>query len=466
MVTVPRLTEQTVAPRASGVPFQDPSAPSAAFGTPIADAAGQQLSEFSGMLAEAQDRIHRRQAAVNRAKIRGEIREQMQADFTAEMTAGTAFGAPNALEAYSAIQRERVESAVAEHASQYGEESALMLREAFESDLSNLVMSGAQAGVEAGKAAISREIDVFVRRQGAMAFADPGSLMDRFADIDQEILTQYGDALTPEEEMSIIENARATVVESAANHFIVRGDFNSAEAVLNNPVAVDNLSADRGRNIRSTIANGRHQAAIRAAQRPRAPTTVEVAMAAARGEEWALQTWEVMNPTEEPDDQTSIPTNLALLRGQLGVTTGHRLVDDMTPEEAQNFYLSATDNQAAQQIDPLMMLMAAQNPELASMVQAGESLEDRRERIFGTGGESAAQQLGPVAPPVAGESQPQQQQQEATEPEAPAPEVAPDIQAMSDAEIQQFILEMDVNGLPQSEVEALLRELERRGLNE
>lgn len=466
MVTVPRLTEQTVAPRASGVPFQDPSAPSAAFGTPITDVAGQQLSEFSGMMAEAQDRIHRRQAAVNRAKIRGETREQMQADFTAEMTAGTAFGAPNTLEAYSNLQRERVEEAVAQHASQYGEESALMLREAFESDLSNLVMSGAQAGVEAGKAAISREIDVFARRQGAMAFADPGSLMDRFADIDQEILTQYGDALTPEEEISIIENARATVVESAANHFVVKGDFNSAEAVLNNPVAVDNLSADRARSIRSTIANGRHQAAIRSAASRRAPTTVEVAMAVARGEDWALKTWEVMNPTEEPDDQTSIPTNLALLRGQQGVETGHRLVDRMTQEEAQNFYLSATDNQSAQQLDPLMMLMAAQNPELASMVQSGEGMDDRRERIFGAGRESAAQQLGPVAPPVAGDEPRQQTQPTTPEPEAPAPEVAPDIQAMSDAEIQQFILEMDVNGMSQTEIGALLRELERRGLNE
>lgn len=222
---------------------------------------GGAIMQASDQFAQLEVRRRNREDTINRVRAINEYRQLAEQEATRTSTEDdlTSTDVPKN---YGTFLNSELGRIVSEHGGSSSSKAEL------ETQLLNIQGAYSRDMYKQSTAAQFKAMDTHlstVIRQAADAVGDaPSTLNEYFVQIDAEI-EMMSAALTPEQEVAYKETARAQLIASAASTEMARGNYESVEAMLADPIAESTLDPDTMRQLKTKLIVGSRQEQLEAA---------------------------------------------------------------------------------------------------------------------------------------------------------------------------------------------------------
>lgn len=228
----------------------------AAFGAQVGNAEqqlGENLNHISREMWASQQRIVSREDAIERVRDYGRFDQEAQKQLIKLSTEGD-LSKQDTVNAYRQFVDEQKNKIVSEHRG--SPDSQMRLMERLESDRIRLIGSAATMAVQAQDAMMKRNIGGTLNQLTASAYETPAAVPVLFQQLDASLKDISG-ALTPEQEALHRDGGRAKIAGTAIESFVARGDFESAERVLQMPGVSEVIGTEAQNRMRGVILESR-----------------------------------------------------------------------------------------------------------------------------------------------------------------------------------------------------------------
>lgn len=246
-VTVPRYERRVGTPNATTAVFANPRP--LQIGAAVTEDAGNAAQNIGQQMAAAQNRISGRLAAVERTRLRNEMRTYA-ADTLANFETERDISQPATVTEYRKLLQQKGNELLGKYS------GTLDGRTALEGDILDYQSQyeGTLAGraIAAQRAMVKSGLDEELSSISSLAYEDPQGYDGRVEQLGQTV-AGMADALSPEEQRAYEIGGRAELAASTINGMLDRGDFDNADAFMARPDVAEVTSPDQMRRFRSRM---------------------------------------------------------------------------------------------------------------------------------------------------------------------------------------------------------------------